>query len=449
MSAYGYSRPTTPFISEWAKSASLFTGLEAASNYTIPTTVSLMTGKRLWTHQSYHSEGYRPVKGDTEILPIILREHGYYNMAFIQNVLASVSRLYPRNSFNKAPNPYKFYVPHNPYEAMDKVLYQLFGDKIKFYNWIIKDDFILLKYLRRSFEDFYPVSVNGAFPHKALNSFLETIDNNPPQPFFAWIHLFPPHLPYLPPKPYIGKFLPSSDLNNALSQFEERIRILRNKKLENAQKPANPIVEAFKARYDEFILYCDKEFEDFITKLNARDLADNTVIILSSDHGEIIRSDYIGHGGQLDEPETNIPLIIKEPNQKKGQIINKPVDQVDIPATILDLAHIPVPSVMEGRSLVPLLHGKKFESRPVFSMYLQENPSRDHHLINKGIVAVWEGEYKLKYYLEKQKSYLFNLKKDPDEQNDLFETEPETGKRLLGMIKEELQLANERISSRK
>ncbi|NIR07741.1 MAG: sulfatase-like hydrolase/transferase, partial [Candidatus Aminicenantes bacterium] len=56
MSVYGYGMPTTPFISKWAKTASLFTKLEAEGNITTPTTASLMTGKRLWTHQTYHVE---------------------------------------------------------------------------------------------------------------------------------------------------------------------------------------------------------------------------------------------------------------------------------------------------------------------------------------------------------------------------------------------------------
>jgi glucan phosphoethanolaminetransferase (alkaline phosphatase superfamily) len=54
MSVYGYERPTTPYMKKWANEASLFTKLEASSSITTPTTASLMTGKRLWTHQTYH-----------------------------------------------------------------------------------------------------------------------------------------------------------------------------------------------------------------------------------------------------------------------------------------------------------------------------------------------------------------------------------------------------------
>jgi arylsulfatase A-like enzyme len=205
-------------------------------------------------------------------------------------------------------------------------------------------------------------------------------------------------------------------------------------------------VEIFRARYDEFIRYSDKSFQYFISQLEERNLLDETVIIFSSDHGEIFKHNSLLHGSTLYEPETNIPLIIKEPGGTEGQLIQDVVSQKDIPATILDLAGIPLPQWMEGRSLLPFMRGDNLPSRPVFSMNLEKNylpPSP----ISKGVIAVWEGDYKLIYYLDKDKSLLFNLKEDPDEMNNLFDKEPEVGKRLLGLIKESLKKANERIIS--
>jgi arylsulfatase A-like enzyme len=199
--------------------------------------------------------------------------------------------------------------------------------------------------------------------------------------------------------------------------------------------------------YDGFIRYCDKQFEDFIAQLTSRNRLKNTVVILSSDHGESFEHDYRGHGGPyLYEQLTHIPLIIKESEQSEGRIINDLIEQIDIPPTILDLANIPVPSWMEGRSLVPLMRGKRLPSIPAFSMNLAKNPSLWHQ-ITKGTIAVWEGDYKLIHYLEEKKSLLFNLKQDPGELNNLFNKEPEVGQRLLTLIQDNLKMANERISS--
>ena len=121
--------------------------------------------------------------------------------------------------------------------------------------------------------------------------------------------------------------------------------------------------------------------------------------------------------------------------------------QIDIPYTILDLAGIPVPSWMEGRSLVPLMRGQSLAPRPVFSMNFQKNRSLSHP-ITTGTIAVRDGDYKLIHYIEKEQSLLFNLKDDPDELNNLFEKEPETGRRLLSILHDNLKKANERIKAR-
>jgi arylsulfatase A-like enzyme len=440
MSVYGYQKLTTPFISEWAGKASLFKRFKAESNATGPTTASLMTGKRVWTHQRYDSQvyGFNPAKSDTENLALILKRNGYYTIALIQNPAASVRTLGISHSFDIAPITSEFYVPSNLYGIVSKRLYRLFSYKIRVYDWILSKDFILGNLLYKIsdiLETEYP-------PEKAFNSLLEVIDNNVKEPFFAWIHLFPPHAPYLTPEPFVGMFDPSDEMRTFKSLEQGEIGI---RKYLSIHQNFPRDIQIFRSRFDEFITYCDKQFEEFIEQLTIRNALKNTVIIFSSDHGEIFEHEYLLHRGpHLYEPLTHVPLIIKEPGQTEGLIIDELVDQIDVPATILDLADIPIAEWIEGRSLLPLMRGKEIQSKPVFSMSLEKNPSRGHQ-ITKGTIAVWKDDYKLIHYLEKDKSLLFNLKKDPDEIVNLIEEEPEIGKHLLGLIQDNLEEANERI----
>ena len=140
----------------------------------------------------------------------------------------------------------------------------------------------------------------------------------------------------------------------------------------------------------------------------------------------------------------SIPLIIKYPNQTEGRIIDDIIEQIDIPATILDIADISLPLWMEGRSLVPLMYNKKLLPKPAFSMHLEANRRRGHQ-IEKGVFAVWEGNFKLIHDLEKKESLLFNLKKDPEEQDNLINKESEVGGHLLELILDNLKIANEKI----
>ncbi|MBI4697475.1 MAG: sulfatase-like hydrolase/transferase [Nitrospirae bacterium] len=210
------------------------------------------------------------------------------------------------------------------------------------------------------------------------------------------------------------------------------------------QKDANILRD----HYDDFISYIDRTFQDFIGQLEKVNIGD-TVLILSSDHGESFDHGYLTHGGPfLYEQVTRIPLIIREPGQEKGQNVDAMVEQIDIPATVLDLANIPVPLWMEGRSLVPLLRGMHLQPKAGFSMNFEENPGRGHQ-IKTGSIAVWEGDHKLIHYLGKNESLLFNLKKDPEEVEDLVNKEPDSVSRLLGIIKSNLQRANDNIRNDK
>jgi arylsulfatase len=444
MSVYGYKRPTTPFIEKWAQQASIFTKTISDSSYTGATTASLMTGKRTWTHRRFsHEKNDNPIKADIENLARLLKEHDYYNLAFTQNEIAHVESLGISNSFDVYPDSKNFKKAATIVSFIEIFLYELFGNNFLIYNWFGQDTFILNIYLRKIPQNVY---VTEYPPEMIFNSALETIDDSAHEPFFAWIHLFPPHIPFLPPKPFVGVFNSSMDMREANIQFflrtvEYRKYFDNNLPFPDKYKRKLKLLEDY---YDEFILYCDREFVIFINELEKRNKLQNTIIILSSDHGETFEPAFPFHAHvNLNEEVTHIPLIIKEPDQMERKVIDNITEQIDIPSTILELADIQVPQWMEGRSLVPLMRGKGLQPRPAFSMALQKTRKRGQ--IIKGLIAVWEGDYKLLYYLEDGKTLLFNLKKDPGELNNLFNKEPVIGHQLVSLIKNNLKEANKRI----
>ncbi|MEM3101458.1 MAG: sulfatase-like hydrolase/transferase [Candidatus Nitrosotenuis sp.] len=440
MSVYGYHRPTTPFIDTWAEKASVFTRAEAGSNYTSPTTASLMTGKRVWTHRRFPQEGATPINSKTENIASLLKENGYFNYAFIQNEIASVEGLGIADSFSFAPKASNLVKVSSIGGFIDKHLEQLFGGKFKVYNWIGQDDFIFNSYLGKLLHKTY---ITEYPPQIAFNQFLEMIDNNTHRPFFAWIHLFPPHDPYLPPEPFLGTYNPSSEMREKSIQFNFRRHDYRLLQRNSHPQPEEleRKVNILRDYYDEFILYCDRQFKDFHEELEKRGLLKNTIVILSSDHGESFEHNYLFHGGpHLYEQVTHIPLIIKEPGQTDRIVIDDVVEQIDIPATILELAGIPAPQWMEGRSLVPFLKGKSLPPKQAFSMSLLQNMT--NKTITKGTFALWEGNYKLIHYLENGKSLLFDLSKDPDELNNLFNVDKERGNKMLSLFRNYLEYIN-------
>ncbi len=443
MSAYGYERATTPFIDRWSEGAFTFSRHQSASNWTSSATASMMTGKRVWTHRMFQGDS-RLVKSETESLPLELRKNGYYNMAFVANGYASVKRLGVDNGFDIAPRNTEFGKSRTlvgiRFGTLDIVLSRLFGDKIKSYSWIIFPDFILGKFLRKHFLYSGDMTKTEAPPETAFNKFLKTVDKGVPGPFFAWIHLYPPHDPYLASDKFMGMFDPSPKLRAFSKQMEDEVEA---HKVKNDEDWA-----IYRARYDEFIRYCDEHFESFLTDVRKRPGLKDAVIILTSDHGESFEHDYFTHNTiHHYEQVTHLPLIIDEPGSA-GMVIDELAAQVDLAPTILDLAGIPVPSWMEGRSLMPLMRGKAVPSKHVYSMSFQKNPSTGEK-ISKGTVAIWEGNYKLIHYIEDNRSLFFDLREDPDELINLFDEKKELALPLLNLIHENLIKADERMRTEK
>lgn len=436
MSTYGYDPETTPFMSEWAKSATLFSRHIAASNYTSPTTASLMTGKRVWTHRRFQSHARRPHKADIENVPLLLKGAGYYNMAFVANHIASVHEMGIEDSFMVAPPAHEFTSPSSMYGFIRKYLNELFGSKIAMFDWILYEDFILHRVIP---DNYFKYAHKTEFPvENVFNMFMAEVQGKKNEPYFAWLHLFPPHLPYIAPDEYAELFISSEKFKSAKSQDD----LVRPRYFSQEQQPDADIL---RARYDAFIRYCDEQLQKFIGRLEENSMTKNTYILLSSDHGESFEHGYFTHGGPLlYEQMTHVPLIIKEPGQNNGRVIDALTDQVDVPATILDLAGIQLPSWIEGRSVVPLMKGQVSLNHPVFSMNLQENISRGQP-ITTGSIAVWDGDYKMIYYIKEKKPMLFNLKEDPDELKDLYSIDIERGHRLLTILLDNLAKANERI----
>lgn len=90
------------------------------------------------------------------------------------------------------------------------------------------------------------------------------------------------------------------------------------------------------------------------------------------------------------------------------------------------------------------MNGEKLSPKLTFSMAFDRNRSQGDP-IAKGTIAIWQGDYKLIQYLEEDESLLFNLRKDPNEVNNLINKKHEIGKHLLGLIQLNLKTVNERI----
>lgn len=175
-------------------------------------------------------------------------------------------------------------------------------------------------------------------------------------------------------------------------------------------------------RYMQDYLACVQGVDDGVGKvldyLEQAGIADNTIVIYSADNGW-----YLGELGLYDkrfmyEPGLRAPLLARGPGIKAGSLPAQFVANIDLAPTFLDLAGLPVPDSMQGRSLVPLLHGETLADWRT-SIYYRYYHDPGHHNTHAHL-GVRTATHKLIYYWKQDAYEMFDLTKDPTEQHNLL-----------------------------
>ncbi len=415
MSLYGYKLNTTPNIDSLLQDSYVFDHMYANSNWTRPAAASLMTGLYPSNHKlTSVFSGDIFLEDESRTLPRILRDAGFSNSTINNNFLYA----HPYGSgsfasFDYAPwKTFKF----GALAMQEPWLYpHYFGNRLisvglQFHLWASDMTRLLLNWwphpLRAEMETCFPVD----YTFDSAKKMLESVDG----PKFIWIHVNPPHDPFLPPEPFKFSFLKEKEFLTAGGQQP----LLG--KFYTPEKQAK--IDKLRLRYDEFIKYADHEFGRFIQYLRESGYWDNSILIVSSDHGESFEHNFASHQGPLLYQELiHIPLIVHLPGGNEGKRVEGNAEQVDLAPTILDLLSIPTPGWMDGESLVPAITGQYTTSKPKFSMQLVGSSKAGP--LKTGTVAVIKGYHKLIYYLGTEKVELYDLTKDPDELRDLSGTD--------------------------
>jgi arylsulfatase A-like enzyme len=199
------------------------------------------------------------------------------------------------------------------------------------------------------------------------------------EPFFLWVHYFDPHLPYVPPEPFRGRF------------------------------PGRP--------YDGEIAFMDQQLGRLLDAVRKRTAS--LLVVVAGDHGESLgEHGEDAHGVFLYRATQRVPLIVAGPGVPRGRVVPGRTGLVDVAPTLLDLLGLPPLHGVDGRSLVPLLRDEEvppraYELESLFPSYAYGwAPLR-------GLVS---GGYK---YIQAPRSELYRPSKDSREKQNLMATEAE------------------------
>jgi arylsulfatase A-like enzyme/tetratricopeptide (TPR) repeat protein len=326
---YGYSGVRTPALDSFRRDSILFRNAWSHCPMTLPSHVSMLTGLLPTQHDVRNNLGYRFHASRVPTVPSILKQHGYVTGA-------AVSSFVLRGETGLA-------------EAFD------------WYEDSIRPD------ASSAFVDYQR---NGAETAALATAWIE---QNKAKPFFLFLHLYEPHVPYSPPEPFA-------------SQYPNR--------------------------YDGEIASADRIVGEFLDQLKKQGIYDRAIIVLTSDHGE-------GFGDHGEEQHSillyrellQVPLVLKLPaSQRAGTTVNAPAQLADIAPTFLEILGIEGPK-MSGSSLLGLS-----AVRPLYA----ETMYPRIQLGWSELTSVIEHPYQL---IDSPRPELYDLSRDPGEKNDLAATE--------------------------
>ncbi|HJQ68958.1 MAG TPA: sulfatase [Blastocatellia bacterium] len=223
------------------------------------------------------------------------------------------------------------------------------------------------------------------------------------QPFCAFLYSTDPHQPYLKHERF--------DFGNSVADL-----------------------------YDGEIAFTDFHLGRLFDWMAESGRLDDTVIVVMADHGESLgeRGMY-KHSAVLYNDQIRIPMIIHMPGQAARRVSTH-VSSVDLGSTILSAVGIAPPAEYAGTNLMPLIRGEQLMRPPVYGEQTrgQESPYvpryRGVHPESKKYMVVTQDGYKLIYNRNYVTFELFDLNRDPREQHNLYDREPERAERMKQMI---------------
>jgi arylsulfatase A-like enzyme len=404
LSVYGYARPTAPALERLAKEGALFRHYTVQATWTKVSTPALMTSLYPMSHGVVDFTDHLPAAAQT--LAESYRDAGYATVS-----LSSV----------------------------------LFTGQ--FTN------------LHQGFEELHE---DGSFPEQGssktareyVDRLTRWLTRHRDTPFFAFLHVFDPHDPFEPRRPYDGLWADRSKKEEHVEQLARVRKVIKEPllrlfgmptrdELVQAGLDAEGFVQHDRDWYDGSIRGMDTEIGRLMQGLRRLGIADDTLVVILSDHGEeFLEHGRMFHGQSVYGELSQVPLIVHWPaGVAKGRVVDELVQSIDVMPTLLELSGIPRPDGLQGqsfRSLITESNGSaaRWQRRPAITEKAVTDagkgaspPPHDTESF-----AIDDGEWKLVRNTKRPRGgpefELYDVAQDPLDQTDLAAQHPDVVARL-------------------
>ncbi|MFO0892525.1 MAG: sulfatase [Isosphaeraceae bacterium] len=338
LGVYGHARKTTPNLERLAARGVRFRHAYSTAPWTLPSHASLFTGR--WPHEL--SAGWKTAL-DSEYPTIAeaLTDVGYDTAGFVANLDYCGSETGLARGFTH----YEDY-PLTPWEVFSR--YTGLGRRIDQISIAMIADLLTGGRLGGG-RPIVPLSREHAKGAADIDrSFLDWLSwqRNRGRPFFAFLNYNDAHTPYKIPDDGAAGFgvQPAS--------WHDRLVLHQWNMLDKTKLPYD-VIQMANDLYDDAIAYLDRRLGLLLNELERRGVAEDTIVIVTSDHGEHLGDHLLFfHGCSLYRQAVEVPLVIADPRgESPGRVVDVPVSLRDLPATIAGLLGIDRATAFPGRSL--------------------------------------------------------------------------------------------------
>jgi len=402
LSLYGYPRNTTPNLVRWARKGVRYRAAVAPASWTYPSHSCFFTGH--WPFQLISQWKYT-LDAPVPTLAEQLASRGYETAGFSANTAFCTYEQRLDRGFTHFED-----YPLTPRSLLTRTVAG---------NWILekilnRDDFYEAKWIRLQSRNASGIN----------NAFLDWLRNRQrARPFFAFLNYFDAHEPYVPPAVYSGRFgirpRPPKDYEFLLDYGNPGWKSVQNRDILMARDC-----------YDDCIAFLDDRLGQLLAELDGQGLLNNTLVIITADHGESFGDHGVFlHGTSLNLEEVAVPLVIVSPDAPANRVVAEPVSLRDLPATVLDQLGLSAGSPFPGRSLAAYWELTTGQARSASTPALSEcatttafqrqvEPDQSHGVVQMSLVA--QGRHYVRDALGSEQ--LFDLKSDPFERMNLIDS---------------------------
>lgn len=390
--AFGNPNETTPNIDTLLKETVVFERAFSQATITWTSVSSIFTGLYPGQHKVKNFDSKLP--GEIITLPEIFRKHGYKTAVFSANINIS-----PVFGFN---------------QGIDYFYYE--GGNTAFSRSMLKRGLSFIREQNPLLKNIFPSGEKPGYTDAAtlLGASSRWMKKNRDKPFFAYIHLMEPHIPYNAPDSYRLMFVPPGQRKLSLEDLSDSLSPMKNEK---NITPDDPRLHTLRSIYDGQVRYMDSRLNEFIERMKKMGLYENSIIVFCADHGEEFgEHGTVTHGNNVYNTLMHVPLFIRFPGGRFSGRIDTPVALFSSLLTAADYAGLPIPGDRPAESLLPLIKNRKAGySTPIYAQAYTRNRTID---------ALVHWPWKIVKYTDQsnpRRSYmeLYNLESDFDETTDV------------------------------